>query len=373
MRNTDASSAFESWSSGSAPTDRRRPSIPAAMVRSTLRAASAAIESCARPTVRSTSARWRENESHPSSATGRTPVKARKAKRRVRNDIAADLREARRRCTRLPFDCRAALVGAAISRNGGKRAPLCAALLPALRMPRERQVLLQQALDPAHVLARARLPRAPHLVEDALAGEQHLAPGALARHQPREELQAAPAQVLGRLPNARFQHLDRRARIGLVLGPVIERLALLEAAQPGHGGGALEVAAHLLDRVLDPLRDHVQVLERLLQIIDRAQPERLDYRLGGSVAGHHDERAVRLRLAHAAEHLDAVHPRHVLVRQHAGDAALLEQLERLLCAGSGARAQALLAQDRRGNVSGFRHPRSTTRKLLFTHCRTARG
>src|SRR6266849_398295 len=249
------------------------------------------VESSLPSLPRSATARWRENDSHQSSATGRTPVRARKANRRVRNDIAADLRGACRRCTRLLFDCRAALAGAAISGNGGKRAPVCAALLPALRMPRERQVFLQQALDPSHVLARARLPRAPHLVEDALAGEQHLAPGALARHQAREELQAAPAQVLGRLPNARFQHLDRRARIGLVLGPVIERLALLEAAQPGHGGGALEVEAHLLDRVLDPLRDHVQVLERLLQVVDRAQPERLDGRFGGGVAGHHDERA----------------------------------------------------------------------------------
>ena len=69
-----------------------------------------------------------------------------------------------------------------------------AALLPALCMPRERQVLFDHVRDPAQVLARMRLLRAPQLVEDALAGEQHLAPGALARHQPGEELQAARAE-----------------------------------------------------------------------------------------------------------------------------------------------------------------------------------
>src|SRR6267143_5077453 len=240
MRRMAASSAFESCSSGSAPTDKRKPSTAAAIVRSTLRAASAATESCARPTVRSTSARCSENDSHPSSATGRTPVRARKANRRARNDIAGDLREAAPTVHPSPLDCRAAFLEAAISRIEGKRAPVYAALLPALCMPREGQVLLQQSLDAAHVLARARLPRAPHLVEDALAGEQHLAPGALARHQARKELQAARAQVLGGLPHARFQHLDGRARIGLVVR--CGRLALLEDPQPRQGRGAVDIA-----------------------------------------------------------------------------------------------------------------------------------
>src|SRR5438445_5182781 len=116
--------------------------------------------------------------------------------------------------------------GPAISGNRGKRAWMWWRRLPALGVPRERQVLFQQVLDATQVPAAAGLSRAAELVEDALAREQDLAPGPLARHQPREQLQAAGAQVFGGLAHARFQHLDGPVRIGVFLRHVVGRRAL---------------------------------------------------------------------------------------------------------------------------------------------------
>src|ERR671923_1164112 len=294
--------------------------MPLATVRSTLRAASAAIVDCVRLTVRSTSARWTENESQPSSATGRTPVRARKANRRARKDMSWLVVVPRSRRIRSLFECRAARKSPSISSNGWRSAAMCGAVLSALRMSGECQVLFQQALDAPELVRMVCLLRRAHFVEDPLSREQHLAAGALARHQTREKLQAARPQVLGGLSHARLENLDRRSRLRIFLADD-GFFRVIEQTQARHRGGALDLRPDLLDRVLDAPGDVVEIVERLLQVVDRAEAERLDGGFRRGIAGHDDEGAMRLRLAHAAQHLDPVHARHVLVGEDAGDSA----------------------------------------------------
>src|SRR5205823_8203130 len=214
---------------------------------------------CAALTVRSTSARCTENESHPSSATGRTPVRARKENRRARNDMSWLLVVVpRRRPIRPLLDSRAALERPSISRRGRRTGVVWEVVLSALRMSGERQVLFQQALDAAELVQVVRLPRGADLVQDLLSREQDLAPSALARDQAREQLQASGPQVFGRLPHPGLEDLDWRIRIRFV-GANEGAVRVVEQAEARHRGGALDFDPDLLDGILDASSDEVEV------------------------------------------------------------------------------------------------------------------
>ena len=130
-----------------------------------------------------------------------------------------------------------------------------------------------------HLLARARL-----------AGDEH---GRIGRRHAVDQ----------------FQHARNDGLVADELAAEIRRRqAALEQARPAPQRLALQ-------RALDA---HLQFVERagLRQIVERAEPDRLDGGVDRAVAGQHDHVAGRLPLADHLEHVQAAHVRQLQVEQH---------------------------------------------------------
>src|SRR3954468_18979441 len=198
MRRAVASSASERSCSGRTLIECKRASAPCATKRSQERATSAATCAWAAPTVCTSSPRLTVNDSQPTTAAGTTPTIASTVKILLRNLIGRGASQPtsigpRAQCQQGNGGCESA----------GKSAhPPTSTALRVARHPHE---LLQLLLDLLHLRRGAACGAAqrPHLVEQRLRREQHLAPGGLGGHEPGEQVQRAPAQVGSRVVHAR--------------------------------------------------------------------------------------------------------------------------------------------------------------------------
>ena len=67
------------------------------------------------------------------------------------------------------------------------------------------------------------------------------------------------------------------------------------------------------------------MIERFLNVVGRSKLHRFDRRFNRAVACHHDEFDVRVLALYSAEKLNAVHLRHLQVREHEINIAVLCQ------------------------------------------------
>lgn len=128
------------------------------------------------------------------------------------------------------------------------------------------------------------------LTGTALAGDEH-------RRVRRRDLDDAP------------EHLADRLRAP---GDVLELVPLLELA-----GEQLHLAREppVMVRALD-LDEELLLRERLLDVVEGAEPHRLDGALDGAVGRHHDDLGRHVRLLHRAEHADTIAAAHPEIGEH---------------------------------------------------------
>ena len=86
----------------------------------------------------------------------------------------------------------------------------------------------------------------------------------------------------------------------------------------------LDVVAHAGEQLLE-----AREVERLAQIVDRAELDRLDRRIDGGVAGHQHRLAVRIDVADGAQHVEAADVRHPQIDHRDVGAARLQLGDRL--------------------------------------------
>ncbi len=191
--------------------------------------------------------------------------------------------------------------------------------------------------------ARARVDGAGEralLVPEQLALEQRLgqrragdldeglaAPRAVLVQGLREQLLAGAAlaeqQHGGRGGRHLPDRLEHREHLGALADQVVEAVLVLEP---------LAQRARLLEQplLLERLLEHdLQLLDvdRLAEVVLRAQLHGLDGGLHRAVGRHHDDHRLRADLLDLGQQLDAVHARHAQVGQHDVGLDLLEQLQ----------------------------------------------
>ena len=209
------------------------------------------------------------------------------------------------------------------------------------------------------VLAHADLADVVHVAAELDLPQQLAVEPQLARDHHR--VVAHANRVAARV---RILHLERfgerlHAREEQLLEPARlrgDRLleALLVAAILEHQPALLQRLRHA--------RAHLLEVERLREIVHRADRQAAHRHLDVGHRGDHHDRGVGLARAHLAQQLDAVHLRHAQVAQHERARVLLQQRERLLAVrrleageavarASGARAPAAGAARRRRSGS----------------------
>ena len=123
-----------------------------------------------------------------------------------------------------------------------------------------------------------------------LAGDQR---GAHVRRQPADQRE----QILHQRPAA--DHAAELQPLGQV------------ALHRQHAAPALDLVAHGREHLLQP-----REVERLAQVVHRAELDRLDRGVDRGVAGHQHRLAVRVRVADRPQHLEAADVRHAQIDHH---------------------------------------------------------
>jgi hypothetical protein len=116
---------------------------------------------------------------------------------------------------------------------------------------------------------------------------------------------------------------DVREGVRRAQRPLEEDVLLLQLAALAADLALLERLAHDLDHLRRKLG------AALLDVVGRAEPQRLDRRLLRRVGGDHHAEDVGVELLGAPEHLDTAHVRHPDVGHEQVHAALLERGQRL--------------------------------------------
>ena len=134
-----------------------------------------------------------------------------------------------------------------------------------------------------------------------------------------------------------LQHRQDLEHLGALRHQVRQGEPLLVPSQrlPALGAQLAE-----LERPPQDQQDLVR-LERLDQVVLGPQPGGLDRGADGAVGRHHHHADLRVLGLQLADDLDAVHARQPLVGQREVDVLALEEVQRLLAAGSGQDLEAL--------------------------------